>query len=533
MARLIALVLLRFRMDVRAILGARERIFGLMLLVPGLLFFSALCCFVALFGVRALEVAQPEALVPVLSAAASVIGLLWCLSPLLAGVAFTESHDMTRLLHFPIPLSTLVASSLVANLAQPAVLAELPMLLCLALATAGLSVRLPFAFAGVTLSFLAILALAQVSGLVIHALSRNRRLHDIALSFGIVFGFALSLAPLLLLTRGLPALGGVLGFVVRTDLFALSPFGWGVRAAVYAGRGQLAACAGFSLLGVFAIAAAMGASTHLIHRIYRGDVSLEAGTRSAGASRMIFGGPIGALLEKDVRSAWRDPALKTLLLIGFSGPLFFLFVITQAPLDWHSGRPLLFLAMLVGISSFGANALGFERRGIGLLLSFPVPREKVLVAKNLSATLFRLPSFVTLTIATLALASPVLLPAVLTVAVVTMLQAAAVDNYLSILFPVAIPEPGKNPYGGTAGGGRGLAASVMAMLTLGIALLLTAPFAFLAWLPLLLRQPSLWFVTLPLALAGAAAVYAMLVVGAARLFSRREPELLERILGES
>jgi len=498
-----------------------------------MLFFSALSCFIALFGVRALEAAQPEALVPVLSAAASVIGLLWCLSPLLAGVAFTESHDMTRLLHFPIPLSTLVASSLLTNLAQPAVLAELPMLLCLSLATAGLSPRLPLAGAGVALSFLTILALAQLSGLAIHALSRNRRLHDIALSLGIVFGFALSLVPLLLLTRGLPAFGGVLGFLVRTDLFVVSPFAWGVRAAVYAGRGEAAGCLGFSVLGALAIAAAMAASAHLIHRIYRGDVSLEAGSRSAGSSRMIFGGPIGALLEKDVRSAWRDPALRTLLLIGFTGPLFFLFVITQTPLDWRSGRPLLFLATIVGISSFGANALGFERRGIGLLLSFPVPRERLLVAKNLSATLFRLPSFFTLIVATLGLASPALLPAVLTVTVVTMLQAAAVDNYHSILFPVAAPAPGKNPYGGTAGGGRGLAASVMAMLMVGIAVMLAAPFAFLAWLPLLLHRPSLWLATLPLALAGSGAVYAMLVAGAARLFSRREPELLERILGES
>ena len=68
---------------------------------------------------------------------------------------------------------------------------------------------------------------------------------------------------------------------------------------------------------------------------------------------------------------------------------------------------------------------------------------------------------------------------------------------------------------------------------LGMALVLAAPFAFLAWLPLLLRQPSLWLVTLPLGAGRAAAVYAMLVAGAARLFARREPELLERILGES
>jgi hypothetical protein len=71
------------------------------------------------------------------------------------------------------------------------------------------------------------------------------------------------------------------------------------------------------------------------------------------------------------------------------------------------------------------------------------------------------------------------------------------------------------------------------MLLLGAALLLAAPFAFLAWLPLLLGRPLLWLVSLPLALAGAAAVYAMLLAGAARLFSGREPELIERILGEA
>lgn len=65
------------------------------------------------------------------------------------------------------------------------------------------------------------------------------------------------------------------------------------------------------------------------------------------------------------------------------------------------------------------------------------------------------------------------------------------------------------------------------------ALALCAPFVFLAWLPQLLGQPGLGLATLPLALAGAAAVYAMLVAGAARLFERREPELLERILVES
>ena len=76
----------------------------------------------------------------------------------------------------------------------------------------------------------------------------------------------------------------------------------------------------------------------------------------------------------------------------------------------------------------------------------------------------------------------------------------------------------------------------MALLTvvlIPVVLLISAPFAFLAWLPVLLRAPLLWLGSLPLALAGAVSVYAMLVAGAARLLSRREPELLERILGEA
>ena len=57
-------------------------------------------------------------------------------------------------------------------------------------------------------------------------------------------------------------------------------------------------------------------------------------------------------------------------------------------------------------------------------------------------------------------------------------------------------------------------------------------FAFLAWLPWLLETPWLWLATLPMALAGAAAVYAMMVAAAARLLARREPEVLARVLGE-
>ena len=62
-------------------------------------------------------------------------------------------------------------------------------------------------------------------------------------------------------------------------------------------------------------------------------------------------------------------------------------------------------------------------------------------------------------------------------------------------------------------GGRGFGAAALAALLLFAALALAAPFVFLAWLPLLLGRPWLWLVCLPLALAGALAVYAMLLGG--------------------
>ena len=61
---------------------------------------------------------------------------------------------------------------------------------------------------------------------------------------------------------------------------------------------------------------------------------------------------------------------------------------------------------------------------------------------------------------------------------------------------------------------------------------MSGPFAFLVWLPHLLGERWLWALTLPLALAGAAAVYFMAASGAARLLLRREPELLARLRGE-
>lgn len=528
MDRLIALVLLRVRLDLRAMLGARERLLGLLLLLPVLALGSAAASFFVFLGTRAVERAHPEWLLPVISAATTVVGLFWVLSPLLAGVAFNETHDMSRLLHFPVPLPALVVSSLVANLLEPLVLAKLAPVLALGFAL-GRGLALPLSVLGVLLGFVFTLVAAQVTGLLLLGLARNRRWHDRALFLGLGFGFLASLLPIVLTRAGGSALRGLLRFVLERDLFLASPFGWGARAAAHAGRGELVPFASFAAAAVAATLVTAGLSVLLLRRIYRGELDLGHDAAQATArSRMFLSGPLGALVEKDLRVMWRDPRLKATLFTGLVGPVLLLLFFTQGGRR-TSPIALLLFASFLGLGTFGANALALERRGLLLLAGFPFPRWQILVAKNLGAMVLRVPGVLLFAGVSLFLAPAPLPAAVIVVSVVTMLLCCGADNFVSVLFPVPVPAAGRTPY---TGGGRGVGAAVLASLLMIGAIALSAPFSFLAGLPWLLEQPWLAFVTLPLALAGAASVYAMLVAGAAGIFFKREPEFLEKALVE-
>ena len=141
MDRLIALVGLRWRLDARAVAGSRGRLALLLIALPPLLVVSAVSAFVAFAGARFLERAEPDLLLPAVSALATLLGVGWALAPLLAGIAATETHDMGKLLSYPVSLPVLVVSSLVANLLQPIVLAQAPPLVALALGLGGIGVR--------------------------------------------------------------------------------------------------------------------------------------------------------------------------------------------------------------------------------------------------------------------------------------------------------------------------------------------------------------------------------------------------------
>jgi hypothetical protein len=94
-----------------------------------------------------------------------------------------------------------------------------------------------------------------------------------------------------------------------------------------------------------------------------------------------------------------------------------------------------------------------------------------------------------------------------------------------------MPAAGRDP-SAPISGTRGLGAAAVGLFAMSATLAAAAPFAFLAWLPQLLGERWLFLLALPLALAGACAIYFMAASGAARLLVRREQELLARLRGE-
>src|SRR5262249_21336460 len=155
----------------------------------------------------------------------------------------------------------------------------------------------------------------------------------------------------------------------------------------------------YGALGTLAIVGAVGMAAVLAHRIHRGELDLGFAQGTAARARMILPGRVGALVEKDLRAAWRDPALRAPLFVGLLGPLIFLFFLTRTGSSTGSGSAFLLLASFVGLSGFGANVFGLERRGVALLMGFPLPRWQVLVAKNLASMALRLPGILTLLLA--------------------------------------------------------------------------------------------------------------------------------------
>jgi len=331
------------------------------------------------------------------------IFLAWHFLPVLLATS-TASFDFRNLLRFPLRFSVFFLLSLAYGLFDPAAVAALFWLVCIAV---GISLARPDLLPWTLLIFVLFAAMnLLLSRMIFTWLERllaRRRTREavwvllmlVILSFQLLGAFAESwsrrVAPVAL---KLPAIAGFL------------PPGLAGRALASAARGhagEALSCA--TLVAAYGLVFAL----FLRHRLraqYLGEdlgesqapasapaayCSVSSSTSLASFSSSFLRAPVAAVLEKELRYIRRNSVLVMNLalapmLIGFFA------VFWSRP----QGRPDLFARspelmfpsalayMFLLLSQLGNNAFAYEGRGIQLLFLAPVRFRDVLLAKNLT-----------------------------------------------------------------------------------------------------------------------------------------------------
>lgn len=328
-----------------------------------------------------------------LPGALQLMFLYWQVVPLLMA-ATGASLELRKLQAYPIPVSQLFAIEVMLR-----VTAGIEMLLVLIGISVGvlLNPRLPHpgALAVVPYILFNLFLAVGVRDVVARILARKRIREAAFLLLVICAGL-----PQFLLTRG-SSIDGRFRKLVTGDSWSGWP--WTATANLVRGHDTLRAAA--LILAWTAAAAIFGRWQ------FRRTLSFDAQAAGAGSSRpgsrqgwverfyrlpsVLIRDPLGALIEKEIRSLTRSPRFRLVFLMGFTFGL----VVWLPMALGRSGATNSFLGTnyLTVVSVYSLlllsevcfwNSFGFDRSATQIYFLAPVPFSRVLIGKNLSAVFF-------------------------------------------------------------------------------------------------------------------------------------------------
>jgi len=201
--------------------------------------------------------------------------------------------------------------------------------------------------------------------------------------------------PQLLMTRG-PARFHVLALLTR-DSWA----GWPWIAASNLAQGQTILASSAILAAWTLAAAAFGYFQFDRTLAFDKEAAGASGTRGGARQRMserllslpsaMLRDPVGAMVEKEIRSLMRSPRFRLVFLMGFTFGLVILLPVSFGRGAWFGNDYLtavsVYSLLLLSDACFW-NSFGFDRSAAQIYFLAPVPFSRVLIAKNLSATFF-------------------------------------------------------------------------------------------------------------------------------------------------
>jgi len=304
--------------------------------------------------------------------------VLWQFGPLLVAMA-GASLDLKRLLVYPVPSSQLL---LIELMLRTVTVAELAFASLCAMAGLAFNPSVPWYAPLALVSFVA-MNLMLNTGLryaLMGLLAKGQRRE-----------WVLLLLVCLALTPRLLAAGGVPEWLTNIPPH-WTPW-WGAS-AMASGLGSAAAWT--SLLGWTAAACAFGRWQFLRHLRRDSGGGTPARTQVRRAERFfnlsrLFPDPMGAMVEKELRSLTRTPRFRVVFAMGFTfGILIWLPTAVRGSNEFGDNY-LTFVAcyalLLLGEVLFW-NAFGFDRTAAQIYYLAPVPLKTVLVAKNTAAAVF-------------------------------------------------------------------------------------------------------------------------------------------------
>ncbi len=383
------------------------------------------------------------------------IGLLmicfyWQLVPILSA-SMGASLDMRKLLAYPIPHRKLFVVEVLLRLTT-----GLEMVLLLAGGGWGLiaNPRLGWSTGpriAAALCILGVFNLLLSSGMrsILERLLARRRVRE----FMAVVMVCIWMVPRLLMETGfqLKSLGPAAP--------AIQTFGWPWTAAAHAALGQATAASLLALGAWTALAGWFG--LRQFERGLRFDAVAAQATRDTGEQRgepvsrrfyrlpgLIWRDPLGAIVEKELRTLARTPRFRMVFVMGFTFGLMMWLPMVLGRNGHRNGlMGQYFLTVVSGYSlallgqvSYW-NCFGFDRSAASLYFAVPQPIGAVLLGKNIASMVFVYLDLTILTVVTLALRMLTgweqWIEAVVVIGVCS-LYVLAMGNYASVNYPRAL-----------------------------------------------------------------------------------------------
>jgi ABC-2 type transport system permease protein len=423
----------------------------------------------------------------------------WAVFPLLTFAA-DATLDPTRLALLPLRPRQLVTGLAAASCIGIAPALTLVVLLGAVAGYAPLGPGAVVVAAAVLVEFVLCIAVARALTTALSRWLRSRRARDLAILVVSVGALALNLTVQAAVRLGDRAAEGHLG-ALRALAGAVGwlPPGLAARAVVGAGQGRLAAPAGELLLAALAALLLLWWWYRSLDRVLTTAEPAARPQRKAAVGLFPrFARPLlpvdarGAVAAKELRYMARHPRLRAQLLLNC---LFAVGLVAFAAFVDRARRHELVLAAL-GIlyltSTAALNQFGSDGAAWWTNVAAGSDPRAELLGKNLAIAIAGMALVAVIAVPLAALTGGWLyLPVVLCVAVGVLAVMLAVADFVSVRYPIPIPENATNLWA-TQGVGQGCTTGLVQMTAMMAQGTLLLPVAVLVGAGLLVWRPALW-----------------------------------------